>query len=128
VERVRAAFGGAVWAVIRVADALPAHAADLFGVADAVVLDARVPGRLGGTGTTFDWAAVRGPLERARARGSARLVVAGGLTPDNVGDAVRAVRPFGVDVAGGVERAPGRKDPELVRRFVAAARAALEDP
>jgi phosphoribosylanthranilate isomerase len=53
-----------------------------------------------------------------------RLIVAGGLTPENVADAVRRLRPVAVDVASGVESAPGRKDPELVRRFIANAHSA----
>ncbi|MBM4362258.1 MAG: phosphoribosylanthranilate isomerase [Deltaproteobacteria bacterium] len=82
-----------------------------------LLVDAKSPA-LGGTGRSFDWALVRG-LARER-----DLVVAGGLTPRNVADAVLAVRPFGVDVASGVESAPGIKDPELVEAFVKNARAA----
>lgn len=85
---------------------------------DYVLVDAKVDGALGGTGATFDWALVR---ELARER---RLTLAGGLRPDNVAEAVRLVRPFCVDVASGVERAPGDKDLERVRAFVAAASAA----
>jgi phosphoribosylanthranilate isomerase len=81
-----------------------------------LLLDASVPGRPGGTGRTFDWAIA---AEIARER---KLTLAGGLTPDNVADAVRVVKPFRVDVASGVESAPGRKDPELVRRFIEAAK------
>ena len=77
-----------------------------------------MPGRLGGTGVRVAPALVA-PLARAR-----RVILAGGLTPANVAEAVAAVRPWGVDVASGVERAPGVKDTELVRAFVAAARAA----
>jgi phosphoribosylanthranilate isomerase len=83
---------------------------------DYVLVDAKVEGALGGTGRTFDWSLVTG-LARRR-----RLVLAGGLTPDNVGRAVAQVRPWCVDVASGVESAPGVKDLEKVRAFVAAAR------
>ncbi len=83
---------------------------------ERLLLDASVPGVPGGTGRTFDWAIA---AEVAKER---KLTLAGGLTPDNVADAVRAVRPFRVDVASGVESAPGKKDPERVRRFVEAAK------
>jgi phosphoribosylanthranilate isomerase len=69
-----------------------------------------------GRGTAFDWAKARG------ARGS--VVIAGGLTPENVGEAVTAARPFGVDVSTGVEASPGRKDPDKLVRFVLAVRRA----
>ena len=69
-----------------------------------------------GRGETLDWTQVR--------FGSGRLVIAGGLTPQNVGEAIAAARPFGVDVSSGVESAPGRKDPEKMRLFVAAVRRA----
>ncbi len=81
----------------------------------AVLLDAYVAGERGGTGHTFDWSLAA--LARARV---ARLFLAGGLTPDNVAAAVAAVRPYAVDVCSGVETAPGRKSPELMRRFVRA--------
>lgn len=75
-------------------------------------------GRLyGGTGQTGDWAL-------AALLAAPRLMLAGGLTPDNVADAVAYVRPFAVDVAGGVESAPGHKDPDRVRAFIAAAKGA----
>ncbi|MCC6807718.1 MAG: phosphoribosylanthranilate isomerase [Deltaproteobacteria bacterium] len=75
-------------------------------------------GALGGSGRRADW-----PLTRALAE-KRRVLLAGGLTADNVAEAVRAVSPFGVDVAGGVEARPGEKDPAKLRAFVAAARAA----
>jgi phosphoribosylanthranilate isomerase len=78
----------------------------------ALLLDAWVPGSYGGTGKTFNW-----QLAAAAAQAH-RVVLAGGLTPDNVVEAVRAVRPYAVDVSSGVERAPGRKDPDLVAAFV----------
>jgi len=83
-----------------------------------LLLDASVPGTPGGTGRTFDWDIA------AAVAGERKLTLAGGLTPDNVADAVRAVRPFRVDVASGVESTPGRKDRELVRAFIDAARSA----
>jgi phosphoribosylanthranilate isomerase len=85
---------------------------------DYVLLDAFVAGMPGGTGAVFDWALAREvALER-------KLTLAGGLTPDNVADAVQAVRPHCVDTASGVESAPGIKDAALVRAFVARARQA----
>ena len=77
-----------------------------------VLLDAYVPGLPGGTGAVFDWKLAR---EVAAER---KLTLAGGLTPENVASAVREVRPFCVDVASGVESAPGIKDIDSVRRFV----------
>ncbi len=77
-----------------------------------LLLDASVPGVPGGTGRTFDWE-IAATVAKER-----KLTLAGGLTPDNVAEAVRAVKPFRVDVASGVESAPGRKDPKLVRWFV----------
>lgn len=85
----------------------------------AYLLDSKVAGRRGGTGVTLDWTLA------ARAASLGRIILAGGLTPDNVADAVRRVRPYGVDVSSGVECEPGRKDPAKVQAFVAAARAAL---
>jgi phosphoribosylanthranilate isomerase len=94
-----------------------ASAADLAGAHDhpaaLLLLDSHTPG-YGGSGQRFDWSLCAG-LDRP-------FFLAGGLSPDNVAAAVRVARPFGVDVAGGVEAAPGRKDPALVRRFVAAAK------
>ena len=81
-----------------------------------LLLDASVPGMPGGTGRTFDWSIAS---EVAKER---KLTLAGGLTPDNVAEAVRIVRPFRVDVASGVESAPGRKDPEKVAAFIEAAK------
>jgi phosphoribosylanthranilate isomerase len=85
---------------------------------DVVLVDARVDGQLGGTGATFDWALVR-QLCRTR-----RVILAGGLTPDNVAHAIAVAAPFAVDVASGVEGADPRvKDPDKMRRFIARARA-----
>jgi phosphoribosylanthranilate isomerase len=121
VERVRSLFAGEVWAVVRVAgDSILPEGLALFDIADAVVLDTRVPGRLGGTGTPFDWGRVARSLDRSRAH--ARVVLAGGLTPANVADAVRVLAPDVVDVSSGVEIAPGIKDHARMRAFSEAIR------
>lgn len=84
---------------------------------DAVLLDSAQPG----SGQVFDWSLVEAlPV-------GARLILAGGLGPDNVAEAVARVRPWGVDAATGVESSPGRKDVRLTRRFIAAARS-LDEP
>ncbi len=84
----------------------------------AWLLDSYVPGHPGGTGARFNWELVRGVPS------GTPIILAGGLTPENVADAVRRTRPYAVDVSSGVESAPGRKDPARMRAFVAAARAA----
>lgn len=88
-----------------------------YGGARALLVDSWREGVPGGTGETFDW-------ERLPARAPVPLVLAGGLDADNVGRAVRRVRPAAVDVSGGVESAPGIKDAAEIARFVAAVRAA----
>jgi phosphoribosylanthranilate isomerase len=82
----------------------------------AVLLDGHAAGQYGGTGRTAPWDLL------ASFRPGVPVILAGGLTPENVAEAVRTVRPYAVDVAGGVESAPGRKDLEKMRRFIAAAR------
>ena len=86
---------------------------------DAFLLDSQAEGRTGGTGQTFDW-----PLAAAGKKFDKPIFLAGGLTPQNVGAAIRAAQPFGVDVSSGVESAPGKKDHQKMRDFVAAVRAA----
>lgn len=121
VERVRPFFAGEVWAALRIGDeGVPADAAALLSVADAVVLDTRVAGHLGGTGTAFDWDRVARSLDRQRV--PARIVLAGGLTPANVARAVRVIAPDIVDVSSGVETAPGIKDHARMRAFSDAVR------
>jgi phosphoribosylanthranilate isomerase len=86
------------------------------GRAAGLLVDTRLPGETmlpGGTGVPFDWTLVKGVRERA-----SFLMLAGGLTPDNVQEALSAVGPDAVDVSSGVESLPGRKDPEKVRAFV----------
>jgi len=80
---------------------------------DAFLLDAYDPELLGGTGKPFNWALAR------EANRFGTIILAGGLTPENVGEAIREVRPFAVDVASGVEASPGVKDEEKLRRFFA---------
>lgn len=86
---------------------------------DAWLLDAFVSDRHGGTGAIFNW-----DLALEAKKSGCPIILAGGLTPENVGDAIRKVGPFGVDVSSGVESAPGKKDAAKVRAFIAAARAA----
>ncbi len=82
--------------------------------ANAFLLDAFHPGLKGGTGRPFDWKLAR------EVNRYGTIILAGGLNPKNVGEAINTVRPFGVDVASGVESAPGQKDPALLRTFFAA--------
>lgn len=110
---------------IRFGKALPATMGDALEKArsfstDTIVLDSTDGGGFGGTGRTFPWSIA---AEFVEAHPTMQVVLAGGLTPANVQEAVRLVRPWGVDVTSGVELAPGRKDHALVRRFVEAARA-----
>jgi phosphoribosylanthranilate isomerase len=91
-------------------------------VPDAILIDAATPGRYGGTGTTVSWS---GLADYQRWLRNVPLILAGGLTPENVAQAIRIVRPHGVDVASGVESSPGKKDHAKVRDFVAAAREAF---
>src|ERR1700678_2072718 len=88
---------------------------------DTFVLDSGDLAMPGGTGKTFDWKMAI-PIAEAMRNGGVQLIVAGGLTPENVGEAMRVLNPWGVDVVSGVEAAPGKKDPEKVRAFVRAVR------
>ncbi|MEM8866239.1 MAG: phosphoribosylanthranilate isomerase [Planctomycetota bacterium] len=91
--------------------------------ADAVLVDAPAPGEYGGAGETFDWNSVVG---HEAVLGGLPLILAGGLTPANVAAAIGTVRPAGVDVASGVESAPGKKDTALMAAFVKNARSAFD--
>jgi len=89
---------------------------------DYHLLDSYIAGVPGGTGETFSW-------EIARAhRGRVPVILSGGLTPDNVAEAIAAVHPYAVDVASGVELSPGRKDPEKLQAFAAAVRSTALAP
>ena len=91
---------------------------DVFDKASAFLLDASQAGQYGGTGRTIDWALAR------RAAVSHRIILAGGLKPENVAAAIRIVRPYAVDVASGVESRPGKKDHARLREFIAEVRRA----
>ena len=86
---------------------------------DAYLLDAFVPGMPGGTGETFNWRLAR------EARQFGPVILAGGLNPDNIEDAIRSAQPYAVDVASGVESEPGVKDRDLVEAFILRAKATL---
>ena len=90
---------------------------------DAILVDSQTATATGGTGRTYDWARAAKTLFR-RTEGRKPLIAAGGLTAENVAEAIATLRPWGVDVASGVEAAPGRKDPARLRAFIANARAA----
>jgi len=90
---------------------------------DGVLVDGHAPGQYGGTGRTAAWQRLRPPRSWLAGR---PLILAGGLTPENVGAAIRVVRPVAVDTASGAESAPGKKDAERVTRFVAQALGALD--
>jgi phosphoribosylanthranilate isomerase len=85
------------------------------------LLDAWVPGKAGGTGDRFDWNLAR------QASDYGQMILAGGLTPENVAEAIRVAQPWMVDVSSGIERERGVKDPDLMRAFVAAVRGAVPE-
>jgi len=115
---VTMATGRAVWKAIAVGATCDLEGLDGWPV-DAVLLDAPAAGR-GGAGKVFDWSLAH---EARRRHAGLQVVLAGGLGPHNVGDAIAAVAPWSVDVASGVESAPGVKDASKVAAFVAAIRA-----
>ena len=113
-----AQFGVPFIKALRMAPGLdPAAAAANYPAAAGLLFDAWDPLVAGGTGVGFDWS--RLPAQRGLP-----LILAGGLDPTNVAEAVRQVRPYAVDVSSGVEVSPGIKDPRLIRAFIAAAKSA----
>jgi phosphoribosylanthranilate isomerase len=100
---------------------VPAEIAVPRGLMDTIVLDSGNLRTPGGTGETFEWKKAV-PVAEGMRRGGVNLVVAGGLTPENVSEAMGILNPWGVDVVSGVEARPGKKDPEKVRAFVQAVR------
>lgn len=120
VDALRQRFAGEIWRVVRVpATAEPAALRAAGNGVDAVLVDALVPGTLGGAGVAVDWERLASALDRAgRPR---RLVLAGGLRPENVERAIGLVVPDVVDVSSGVESTPGIKDHARMRAFAEAA-------
>jgi len=125
--QLRARFGGSL-RILRVihfgngaAEQLSAAAGD--ATIDGVLIDSRTATAVGGTGVAFDWQLARATIFTGDSR--LKLIAAGGLTPANVADAIATLNPWGVDVASGVESAPGKKDPIKVREFVAHARGTM---
>ncbi|ERH01584.1 MAG: phosphoribosylanthranilate isomerase [Halonotius sp. J07HN6] len=100
------------------------RANELDGVADALLVDSTTEAGAGGTGETHDWAATADLAETL----TTPVILAGGLTPDNVGEAVRVAAPFAVDVASGVERSEGSKDHTAVATFITNAGREIEVP
>lgn len=94
---------------------------DAQGLADALLVDSRTPKAIGGTGVSFDWEAASAALRGVKTP----LVIAGGLGPENVVDAIAKLSPWGVDVATGVEASPGVKDAAKVREFIDRAKASV---
>lgn len=105
-----------VYKALRVSGPETLHQAALYP-SELVLLDAFVAGKVGGTGKTFDWALTADLAKRRH------IILAGGLHAENVAAAIQAVHPFAVDVASGVESAPGKKERARVREFIAAVRA-----
>ncbi len=93
-----------------------------------LLLDSGGGGRLGGTGVVADWNHIAQERRREGAAALPPVLLAGGLTPENVGEAIRCVRPDGVDVSSGVESAPGIKDANRVASFIEAAQSAIGSP
>lgn len=124
--QLREQFGSGlrILRVVRFHAESPAAAPTLFDDpnADAILVDSCSKTGAGGTGRTYDWDLAAETVFRAGA--ARKLIAAGGLTAANVADAIGRLNPWGVDVASGVESAPGRKDPAALRAFIASARTA----
>ena len=123
VEAVKAEAGVSIMKAVPIGSADDvAHIAGFLDVADQILVDAKPPkgaDRPGGLGETFDWNLLKA-LDP-----SIPFMLSGGLTPDTVAAAIKAVRPWGVDVSSGVETAPGVKDKHLIEAFIRNARAAV---
>lgn len=126
--RLRAEFGPQL-RILRVLHFGPQAAQQILSHAkdrniSAILVDSRTPSALGGTGISFDWESAAATIFTRNQ--SLKLIAAGGLHPENVADAIATLQPWGIDVASGVESAPGHKDHALVRDFIASARRASE--
>lgn len=121
VAEIRQRWGIPVMKAIKVPTAEAARSAlDYRGAADLILFDAPTPAdatRPGGNGAAFDWRWLLGVRDKVP------FMLSGGLTPDNIAEAIRATGATIVDVSSGVEQRPGEKDPELIRRFLRAAKA-----
>lgn len=127
VAEIARRFGAAVMKAVPVAGAADAEAALAYAGAQRILFDAKpMPGEAaalpGGNGLAFDWQALAG------LNGRVDFMLAGGLNPDNVAAAIEATGARAVDVSSGVESRPGEKDPELIRRFIRAAKTAKDIP
>jgi phosphoribosylanthranilate isomerase len=125
VDKLRRTFRGRIWTVVSVdpsSHVLPTEAGDLAGAADGLLLDARVGGRTGGTGRRLNWQALSDSVAALSER--TELILAGGLSAENVAEAIAAMRPDVVDVSSGVERSPGVKDALMMEAFAEAVRSA----
>src|SRR4051812_8138476 len=109
ITQVKREISADVWTVMRIAmSELPENFDAVAGIADGIVLDAKAPGGLGGSGMKLPWREIGNTL-RSRRKGL-RIILAGGLNPENVTEAISLVEPDVVDVSSGVESAPGIKD------------------
>ena len=125
ITHLRSDFDGEVWAVVpvdSVTGALPESWEEIADVADAFLVDSRVGLATGGTGRPFPWEAAAASIHRAA--GMLPVILAGGLNPSNVAQAIKILRPSIVDVSSGVESSPGIKDPALMQAFAEAVVAA----
>ncbi|MGQ0712971.1 MAG: phosphoribosylanthranilate isomerase [Gemmatimonadaceae bacterium] len=121
---VKRETGLETWVAMRIGNAFDRTVFDeLSSCADALLLDSRSPGPLGGSGQAFDWSLLADVRDDVRPSG-VRIVLAGGLTPPVAARAIAEVRPDIVDVSSGIEASPGIKDPDLMRAFVTAVRSA----
>ncbi len=128
VARLMTRSGRTIWPVLRLGGAdIPASAGELAAQTNWLVLDALVPGQRGGTGVALNWSGLTASVASLReAQPLLRLVLAGGLKPSNVREAIRVLAPDVVDVSSGVESSPGIKHRESVQQFVTAVRTATE--
>lgn len=125
--RIRARFGSSL-RILRVIHFGESAAAQLEQAGsdpsiDGILVDSRSATAVGGTGIAFDWQSARANIFSGQSQ--LKMIAAGGLTPANVAEAIATLRPWGVDVASGVERVPGQKDPAKVRAFTQNAKAAV---